>query len=433
MSLDRSKRHKLTIVAGAGASRPFLSVEDNPLSTQLIAEALNDDDLWRDVWRKFDCQLKIRNAASYPVRVVDRLELDEVLVLRNMLLSTLTGTRFCESNFEYLIHLIDKASYYLAAPSTDETVQLDALLLAIEDTLRVQFPKTELAGWMYVPWLSREIVLTTALRAWSELQDPRRDEALALHRKFLMTAIQLYDEVRIYSLNYDPLLLEAIRTLSGYGTGFVNSGVFNPCRFGTDRGTLALFHGSVAFVPTAGRVKVKLNCNYDAAQEERIKSIVLNKELGTFGMKGLHASTTMVTGLDKLDPVVLNPYTTYLHHFAIDTFDSDCICFIGLSFSDDLLKAFMTNLPLERPRQRIVVVDRKTQQDIAGFASSGDKYLFNLASITGDTFPSLSGEFIQDLAKAVGRKGFGKFTDRTWLYAKGTEDFYREAYDTELL
>jgi len=313
----------------------------------------------------------------------------------------------------------------------DQIPQLDALLLGIEGTLHKKFPKSDSAGWRYVPFLSREVILTTVLHAWRELQGPRRDEALALHREFLINVAQKYDQVRVYSLNYDPLLLEAVRPLGEYGTGFLNSGKFAANKFGTDPGSLALFHGSVAFIPTTRQVK--FDYNYVAAQEERVKSIVLNTHIGDFGMKGLHASTVMVTGLDKLDPLVLSPYTTYLHHFAIDAYDSDCVCFIGLSFGDDLLKAFMTNLPLERPRQRIVVVDRKTQEDIAGFANSGDEYLFNLASITGDTFPSLSLEFIQDLAKAVGEKGFGKFTDHTWLYARGTEDFYREAFDTGLL
>jgi len=43
---DKSNRNKLTIIAGAGASIPFLSVGGEPLSTQLSAKALKDDHLW---------------------------------------------------------------------------------------------------------------------------------------------------------------------------------------------------------------------------------------------------------------------------------------------------------------------------------------------------------------------------------------------------
>ena len=172
-----------------------------------------------DVWGKFNSRRQVRDARG-PGRIVDRLELNEVLALRDMLLRALTGTRFCETNFEYLIHLMDKTFYYLQSSSTDQIVQLDALTLAIEDTFRKQFPKTERDGWRYVPFLSREVILETVLHAWNELKGSRKDEVLKLHRKFLKNAAKKYDQVRVYSLNYDPLLLEAIQPLSGYSTGF---------------------------------------------------------------------------------------------------------------------------------------------------------------------------------------------------------------------
>lgn len=427
---DKSNRNKLTIIAGAGASIPFLSVGGEPLSTQLSAKALKDDHLWGDVWGKFNSRRQVRDARG-PGRIVDRLELNEVLALRDMLLRALTGTRFCETNFEYLIHLMDKTSYYLQSSSTDQIVQLDALTLAIEDTFRKQFPKTERDGWMYVPFLSREVILETVLHAWNELQGSRKDEVLKLHRKFLENAAKKYDQVRVYSLNYDPLLLEAIQPLSEYSNGFLDSGEFAPHTFATGPGTLALFHGSVAFFCQDG--KVRLSAEYSAAQEKRINNIVLGKHIGAFSSKGLHANTNMVTGLDKSDQLVLNPYATYLHHFAIDAFDSSAVCVIGWSFGDNYIKAFLTNLPLERPHQRVVVVNRRTKEDVLEYAKTGDEFLFKLASTTGDTFPYFPTQAFQRLAKDVGKNGFGKFSAHTWFYGKGTEDFYDDAFDSGLL
>lgn len=439
MSLGKSERHKLTIIVGAGGSTPFLSIKDNPLITQLLAEALRDDQRWKDMWEKFDSRRQIRDKRTVS-RVKDKLVLDEAFALRDMLLRTLTGTRFCESNFEYLIHLMDKTSYYLLSQRqnhqgvempVDQIPQLDALLLGIEGTLHKKFPKSDSAGWRYVPFLSREVILTTVLHAWRELQGPRRDEALALHRKFLEDVAQKYNQVCVYSLNYDPLLLEAIQPLTGYSTGFLDSGMFAPHKFGNTPRTLALFHGSAGFVPRNG--KIMLHKDYVTAQEERIREIVVENHIGAFAGKGVYANTYLVTGLDKSDHLPLNPYTTYLHHFTIDAFDSDAICVIGWSFGDDYIRAFLTNLALERPRQRVVVVDKKSGDEVLNAAKNGDEFLFRLAATTRDSFPMYPTEAIKSLAKDVGKSGFGQFSEHVWFYGKGTEHFYDEAFDCELL
>jgi len=438
MSLGKSERHKLTIIVGAGGSTPFLSIKDSPLTTRLIAEALREDQRWKDVWKKFDSQRHIRDSrtASW---VKDKLELDEAFVLRDMLLRTLIGTRFCESNFEYLIHLMDKTSYYLLAQRqyhqgvtmpVDQILQLDALLLGIEGTLHLKFPESHSDGWRYVPFLSREVVLETVIHAWNDLQGSRKEEVLELHRKFLRKAIQEYDQVRIYSLNYDPLLLEAIRPLAEYSTGFLDSGRFAPHEFGNTPGSLALFHGSAGFVTQEN--EIMLRTDYNAAQKERINDVVIRNHIGTFTSKGLQANTYLVTGLGKSDHLTLSPYTTYLHRFAIDALDSDVICVIGWSFGDDYIKAFLTNLALERPRQQVVVVNRKTKQELLSAAESEDKFLFDLAATTGDSFPYPSLPF-QHLAEDVRKSGFGQFSDHTWFYGKGTKDFYDEAFDRKLL
>ena len=425
MPLNKQGKHKLTIIVGAGGSTPFLLLKGTPLTTQLIAKELTENQRWKDAWEKFEFQRQSRHREAR-----DKLELDEVFVLRDMLLRTLKGSRFHESNFEYLIHLMDKTSYYLlshqgATMPVDQIPQLDALLLGIEGTLHKKFLKSHSGGWRYVPFLSREVVINTVLHAWNELQDPRKEEVLELHRKFLRKAIQEYDQVHIYSLNYDPLLLEAIQPLTEYSTGFIDSGLFAPQKFGNSPGFLALFHGSVGFVPHSG--KIMLHKDYVTAQEERIHEIVVKKHTGAFASKGLYANTYLVSGLDKSDHLVLNPYTAYLHRFAIDAFDSDTICVIGWSFSDDYIGAFLTNLPLERPHQRIVVVDKKSADEIVK-----DEFLFKLAATTGDRI-SMHPEAIKRFAEDVEKSGFGQFSDHTWFYGKGTEDFYDEAFNRKLL
>ena len=434
MKISNSKNRKLTIVVGAGGSTPFLRVRDACLTTKLIMKALKDNQYWEDVWEKFEFRRQSHDGGTK-----DNLELNEVLALRNMLLGTLKGTRFSEFNFEYLIHLMDKASYYLLSPRrfhdcvtipVDQILQLDALLLGIEGTLHEKFPKSDSGGWRYVPFLSREVIITTMLHAWCELQGPQRDEALALHRKFLKEAVDEYAQVDIYSLNYDPLLLEAIQPLTEYSTGFLGSGKFAPHKFGNTPGTLAVFHGSAGFVPCDG--KIMLHRDYVPDQEERIHEIVDKKHVGAFASKGLHANTYLVTGLDKSDHLTLNPYATYLHRFAVDAFDSNAICVIGWSFGDDYIRAFLTNLALERPRQRVVVVDKKSAEEVLNAAKRGDDFLFKVAATTGDHI-SMHPEDIKRFADDVRKSGFGRFSEHTWFYGKGTKDFYNEAFDRKFL
>ena len=331
------------VIAGAGASLPFLAVGNRPFSTQLISKEVKKDRLWKAVWEKFDRERKLRDSRHIG-HVKDNLELDEVLELRDVILNILGKTYLGDTNFEYLIHLMDKTSYYLLAQrqyhqgtkiSVNSMLQLDALLLGIEGTLHNRFPKSDAGGWRYIPFLSREVILEIVDQAWNSLGS-RKDKILNLHRSFLETAIKKYELVHIYSLNYDPLLIEAIQSLDEYSTGFINSGEFMPYMFGNTPGVLALFHGNGAFFCQNG--KIMMSAKYSDTQNKRIGKIVQGSCVGAFGDKGLHGNIYLVTGLDKTEQLTFDPYTTYLHSLAIDTYNSDVICIIGWSFGDDYIK-----------------------------------------------------------------------------------------------
>ena len=72
-------------------------------------------------------------------------------------------------------------------------------------------------------------------------------------------------------------------------------------------------------------------------------------------------------------------------------------------------------------------MDKKSADEIVK-----DEFLFKLAATTGDRI-SMHPEAIKRFAEDVEKSGFGQFSDHTWFYGKGTEDFYDEAFNRKLL
>jgi hypothetical protein len=176
--------------------------------------------------------------------------------------------------------------------------------------------------------------------------------------------------------------------------------------------------------------------DYRAAQKLRISRVVAGDIAFSLGMKGQHASSYIVTGLDKVDPFSVNPFSAYYHHFTRDALQTSRIAVVGVSFGDDHLNSFLTNLPQERKGQSVLVVDFKTAAQVAAFGTApygSDVLLLKLAQLTGARFPFDVTAHINKLASDVGSKGFGQFANQITFYAKGTVDFIADAVPKGLL
>ncbi len=416
---------RITFVLGAGASLPFLSVGGKPLSTPMVAKELSTASRWGAAFNLFEAEKNKRaNASSYR----DRLDFCEVLDLCKAVSDALAcNPRFSTPNFEYLVHLLDKAGFYLQGHDKTEIGQLDAILLGVEDTLRNRYTKSDPDGWRYLPWITRELILSIVDEAWRHLQDDteRFERVLALHKTFFDWVTAQYDHVSVYSLNYDPLMREALSPLR-FRMGFLQSGMFSPNSLSFEPRLLAPLHGSVGFVPSSHGVRWEND--YAQAQTARVREIVQNAHAGGIGMKGLHASTYMVTGLDKLDPFSSGAFSSYYQRFSADALAADMIVLVGIGFGDDHLNAFLTHLPLARPSQRLVVVDLKQPDEVRSFLNSPGEFdlLPRLASVSGDFFAVDPEASLEELERSIDAQGYGRFTKHIHLYARGTECFLKD-------
>jgi hypothetical protein len=312
-----------------------------------------------------------------------------------------------------------------------ELGDLDSVLLGIEDSLRLRSSRaSQPGGWRYIPWLVRELIVAATLEAWDALTPEARRRAAECHSEFFNRVCQRYAQTSTYTLNYDPLIFECTNIPTRINTGFVDSGEFAPQVFCDAPSKMAFIHGNVGFVP--GRT-ARFDPNYSQAQQSRVEAIANNYFSGAVGMKGLHANSLLVTGLDKFGHFALNPYAAYLHCLGRDLHDADVVVVIGVSFGEDHINAFLANLPLERPRQRLIIVDKKSPDEIDRFALREDDFLLTALSTTGDFLMTFGDDHWRCLASEVRRDGFGALSKQTTFFANGTEDFYRTAFAKQLL
>jgi len=256
------------------------------------------------------------------------------------------------------------------------------------------------------------VVLEVVLAAWEELDQPRRDSILDLHRKFFAAVARQYRGVSLYSLNYDPLVPVALRPL-GYDTGFLSSGHLRPGSCPTDARRLAQLHGSVGFVP-GGACAVRWFDDFREARAQRIKKVV--------------GERLVCTG-NTLQP----PFSAYYQRFFRDCYEAATLVFIGVGCGGEQLNTLLAVFPVLRPEQRVVVVCLQSGPETRNFTTFGDSFLFKIASATNDAFRQGVRTDIEKLATSVDERGFGQFTKQTWLYARGSEEFYRSGTGSGLL
>ena len=421
---------KITFLFGAGASVPFL----RGLSTPLITAAyLHDNQRWRDVWSLFNKWRKRRDRAS-PAHVLDHLNIKEILRLRDDIGSLLAGNRQA-GNFEAHIHLLDKATAHLQAHRPGEDFGLDSLLCTLSDPkCRWQrtFKRSNRDGWRYGPFLAREIVCSVVLEHWIA-SEPERASAIKLHQDFFDGVLGMFEHVHLYSLNYDPLLYEAVKEMQ-FSSGFRVAGAFDEQRFSVvDSRTLAFVHGHVGFAPdTTGNTLFHLD--WMDAQRLRIKAAV-DGHVGNWTSKGLDANTMIVTGFDKIHGFARDPYSSYLHSFALDVLDCDCLVLVGVSLGDDHLNAFLRNSLRKGREKAMVVVDLVQPDEVEELLSSvaPTEKMATILSVLRDTFgPDLEKHW-QQLAGDLGTMGYGRLSHNTMLFSRGTEEFYKHGLTDDLL
>lgn len=285
---------KITSLLGAGASIPFINFQGECLTSKYLTDALFDRDKWKGILSKFNHYRSERyDSDSYP----DNIDTNDILFVVDRINEHLrTNQRFGE-NFEYIIHLLDKVADYLSSFRPSESENIDEILIdfwqSSDPTVKQNaYRNSDKDGWRYVPFLARELLISTILCLWND-SNPAIQKGIKTNSKFFKTLLDGFKSVNIYSLNYDPLIYESLKNINAFSTGFDRNNIFQSNDFFQADNVIAFVHGQVGFEPFSNQMRS--NDNYFAAQGNRMKGVFDSTTNSTrylsLGIKGVHYNT----------------------------------------------------------------------------------------------------------------------------------------------
>ncbi|GEL11727.1 SIR2-like domain-containing protein [Flavobacterium glycines] len=161
-------------------------------------------------------------------------------------------------------------------------------------------------------------------------------------------------EIGFINLNYDNVIL---KTLPDLFTGFdVDTGKFDKNQFYHDNWNFCYhIHGSVHFTMNGKGVKmheITWNNSLDMNFEDRSSQRNVN-----YTSEGNYfLNSTIITGLDKSNQILREPFRQYYMKIDKLIHDSDAILFIGYGFSDLHLNQLFPSHRMESTKKRQVVV-----------------------------------------------------------------------------
>lgn len=465
---DAFKDKKITFVLGAGASMPFIRNGAKCLSTDYLTEQITNRDRWSAIYNEFKQAIP---QSRFPQQNFN-VSLDDILAIIEKLkaineLKVNTNTReraggwlpqkiddvygIGKINFEHILYLLDKVSNYLH----DRKNSVDNILFDLwgEHTGEKESLRWLKKGWNYVPFLCREVLVNAIFDLWESCP---KEQAIEVNRRFFASILEKFERVSIYSLNYDPLLYEAVKKIRARGlkkigkrkhevdksfeTGFSGGKNFNLKELYLVDNIIAFLHGHVGFVPEGGKDSMRFDENYLKAQKKRIKGVADETvKYVRQGVKGIHYNVSITSGLDKFESLYENPYACYIQRFSEDFMESDYIVLIGTALNDYHLNLFIANallvangyspdpqnlLALRKmvfPKKIVIVTLEPEETTWEGFFASGQgTAIHNLLKngILVENGHRVDGELRE--------KRYAQINKDFFLYLKGTEEFFSE-------
>jgi hypothetical protein len=466
MSLGAYKDKKITFVVGAGASLPFITNGDICLNTYYLTEQISDRDRWITIYDEFKNGIPSKKFPDYNfnVSIDDILSLIERLKVINEIgipsqiqkrvsfplpqkIDDIYG--ISQVNFEHILYLLDKVCNCL----NDRKNSIDNILFDLwigEDKQRQILQSKK--GWNYVPYLCREVLVKAILDLWDAAE---RKKAIEDNKQFFASVLKNFKAVSIYSLNYDPLLYEAVKQIRVKGhkrnheiekilkTGFSDGNCFNPKEFYLSDNVIAFLHGHIGFISKGGKDSMYFDDKYSNAQQERLKYVASGGvDYFRWGRKGIHYNVSITSGFEKFESFYENPYACYIQRFSDDIMESEYVIFIGSGLGDYHINLFLTNAwrlangYAEEPQnllglRKLGVGRKKTIIVTLGQATEG---LLNLLGLTdiGKRIYDLLKENISWIGEtadgSLKNNGYANINEGLFLYLNGTRKFFSEIW-----
>lgn len=360
------------VLSGAGASIPFIQKsKGETLTSAYLKNQLVSGERWRGIAAKFvknclDKEIKkqFEEHGSEIIRAITDLiqKIEEVL----------WEHRRDFYNFEHIIEILDQVSTYRRQTDNIGNYINAAIEVHRQCDKNLKEPSftnrqvkdfesdngtDDRIWWDVVPYLAREIIVDSIFDLWQTSQ--KKEEGIYLLKNFLAGLLSEYNRVCVYTLNYDPLLWEAVKFLSNIHniqTGFKKDKFYPELFLKSKEGLqIAFLHGFLGFVPCGGTVC--LNKSYEEAQRRRME--LGGHQFESIPSIGNYFNTFLVTGINKFFTFLQQPFASYLFKFALDLADADILLTIGYSFRDHHLNSLIKNYVLLSKQKPVIMVFKK--------------------------------------------------------------------------
>lgn len=441
---------KAVAILGAGASCEFIKTGEEYLSTSYLTNSLFSRENWLAAIQKYETRNthSKKNVYNCDLDNIHISDITKALELIGTLLKSGSRPGYSEiADFEHAIHLLDRISVIVWANKSHVEVGLEGLLphcFGKNFFDKCLLTESDTDGWLYVPFLAREIVASAIIDLWKRRED--KEKSLSSFGKLLLNIHDSFEQTNIFSFNYDPLLYESIKHTPDleWESGFSTNG-FDAERFlNTSKGIMAFVHGCIGFIPEAE--KMRFCEDWAEAQDSRFRNLKLNTPYQTSafaqGQKGMQANTYLVTGLDKIDAFSAQPFSSYMFRFARDIEEADVIFIIGYSLRDSHIDHLLSNiryLAYKRTRN-FIFVTHASETDIANQFDSIISYnqgiVQRIIQRLNNTWSSNESTNIKNATPLHKEKirtslvadGFVQLFDNVTLFNNGTKNFI-EKYD----
>lgn len=206
------------------------------------------------------------------------------------------------------------------------------------------------------------------------LEKEKSEEILKI-RKFFNSLKEEF-ELGFINLNYDNVILTALPDLfTGYNK---KSGEFDKEQFYKNNWNFCYhIHGSVHFDMNGKGIKThNITWNNNLNSDFETRSIFRNVEYTSEG--NYHLNSPIITGLDKTNQILKEPFHQYYMKIDALIHESDSILFIGYSFGDSHLnKLFPSHRYNSTKKRQVVVIDFFSNQTDVMY-KRGDNWSYKL-------------------------------------------------------
>ncbi|NIR47063.1 hypothetical protein GWO43_01110 [candidate division KSB1 bacterium] len=443
---------RISILLGAGASRPFFKQRHEDLSTATICKNVLDENSWEKIVERYN-QAKARPGYD---TLRANISAHEVSTFLRSFSRVLAQSKYLDTiNFEFYVQALDRlASVYRRGE--DQITDPDSALFFVRREKHFQkheiqprfdfgFENTHPGGFHYLPYLIREIIASVIIAFQQHSDKKQYARGKRLFENFLQKIQTVSKGFDIISLNYDPLISEVTNNIGEIVSGFDET--FNEVEFLEATNTVSYLHGHIGFVPLGlnAHKDFYFYDDYEQAQEVRFERLFVgHKETQIFDHPdvGINYNSFLTSGTNKIDSFGRNPYSAYYSRFVESISESELIIVMGLSLNEIHLETFLRNMFVLNKiqkgiRTKVIFVDLKSEreaQQIIKKRRLPDNLFARLRIIFSDkitTKPRLDvfealREFKANFINELRNRGFGRLSNNIIYYSKGVEGFLQE-------